>query len=52
MGYVVRDGQVQKAHKVSLTLKQKNTVLKPTNKQRAIKERILKRGEFSLFVTI
>lgn len=52
MGYVVRDGQVQKAHKVSLTQKQKSAILKPTNKQRAIKERILKRRESSLVVTV
>jgi len=48
MGYIVKNGTVQKAHKVSLTHEQKLQMKIPTARQEDIKASILKRREARL----
>lgn len=43
MGYIIDNGKIAKAKKVTLSVTEKNAILTPSEKQKAIKENILKR---------
>ncbi len=48
MGYVVRNGKVEEAHKVNLTREKRKIIFKPSAKQQQIKKEIIKRQQASL----
>lgn len=48
MGYIVKAGKVEKAHKVRLTPIQRTKISKPTKKQISIMQRIAERKKMML----